>query len=326
MSAASFSSGAALSIGPTDAVVPALDGVAADALDTSYSACGDITRRAAKNFFYGLRLTPEPRRSAVYSIYAWMRQADDQVDDAGTIQEKRQRLEAFRLRTMRALSGDLPQSPSEPFWPAFAATLRSYPVDRAHIESMLDGLAEDLDHSGYSNWDDLDRYCYRVGSTVGLVCIAIWGLRPHQDTALAHARAVARGRAFQITNILRDVAHDFDDSPRRVYLPESLLQAHGLTPEELRAWAKPDACRNLILQAAARARGFYEQSSGLEAVVDRQCAPALWGMTRIYAGILDLIEKDPSRVVADARVRLSTAQKGLIALTAVVRQRSGAWV
>ena len=73
-------------------------------VEASFSHCREITRRAARNFYYGLRLIPEPRRSAVYSIYAWMRYADDQVDEAADLATKRVRLAS--LREMSAVASN----------------------------------------------------------------------------------------------------------------------------------------------------------------------------------------------------------------------------
>ncbi len=306
-------------------VVPALPGVSSGHLAAAYASCREITRRAARNFYYGLCLTPEPRRSAVYSVYAWMRAADDQVDEAGTIDERRARLASLRARTERVLAGEAPVAADEPFWTAFAATLASYPIDHAFVRAMLDGLAEDLDHSGYATRADLERYCYRVGSTVGLTCIAIWGLRPDADAALATEKSIRRGKAFQLTNILRDIGQDFDDLPRRVYVPRADLDAWGVTAGDLRAWARPDACRAVVTGLAALARDHYRASAGLEGMIDPACAPALWGMTRIYSDLLRMIEADPVSVVGTRRVRLSSARKGLIALSAVVRKRTQSW-
>ncbi len=308
---------------------PLATGPTASAVEASFAHCREVTRRAARNFYYGLRLTPEPKRSAVYSIYAWMRYADDQVDEAAEIKVKMARLATLREMTARALEGSVPErdnsSIGPSFWPAFVETVARYPIDHAHLVAMLDGLAEDLDHEGYETWEALDRYCYRVGSTVGLVCIAVWGLKAGASPVEAQRLSMARGRGFQLTNILRDVARDFDDSPRRVYLPCSLLRAHGVTCEALRAWADPAKSAALMHEAAGRARDFYAESAGLESLIDPACAPALWGMTQIYARLLEVIDADPAAVFKGKRVRLSAARKGFIALTAAVRKRSGVW-
>lgn len=311
--------------GATAGIAPALDGFSAAELEAAYGVCREVTRARARNFFYGLRLTPEPRRSAVYSIYAWMRAADDEADAEADQENRHARFGRFRALTERVLGGDLSAAPRPSFWPAFAATVRSYPIDHRVIRSMLDGLEADLDHRGYETLEELEHYCYCVGSTVGLTCVNIWGLAEGVDPQAARVKAEARGKAFQLTNILRDVAQDFDGSPSRVYLPAEVLDGHGLTAEGLRRWADPARCRSLMMAEAGRAEALYAASEGLEGMIDPACAPALWGMTRIYHGLLEVILADPARPFTGRRVRLSSARKFGIALQALMRSRTGRW-
>jgi phytoene synthase len=316
----------------TDKIKPTLEDFPPALLADSFRHCAEVVRTRARNFYYGLRLTPEPRRSAVYAIYAWMRWGDDRVDEHRDTPTKRRELDAFRARTEQVI--DLVRQTGgtdhtelqtfEPFWPAFAATLRSYPIDVAHIRSMLDGLAEDIDPADYETFEQLDRYCYRVASTVGLVCTSIWGYRSGvgvSELAAAHEMAVQRGLAFQLTNILRDFAQDYDQSPRRVYLPLEFLRSHGLDAAALRAWRDPPRCRAAVLDLCARATGHYQASAPLDGLIDPGCRPTLWAMTRIYAGLLELIEADPARIVGPRRIRLSSIRKGAISLTAFIRSK-----
>lgn len=324
------SSSSAIAGESTGAIVPSLAGIGADELALAYAECRRITRARARNFYYGLRLTPEPRRSAIYAIYAWMRGADDEADCEGPATERQRRLGAYRELTRRAIEegrregavkwGELP-----PHWPAFAATAHSYPLDHGLFSEMLDGLEEDLEHGGYATDAALARYCHRVASTVGLACIAVWGLRAGADVDEARRLAERRGQAFQRTNILRDFAEDFDGSPRRVYLPREAFLRWGVTPEDVRHWRNPEACGRLIGEAAAIARTEYEASEPLVGMIAPDCSPTLWAMTRIYSEILGLIERDPARIVAPGRIRLPASRKALIALRATMRAKRSGW-
>ncbi|MBL8762967.1 MAG: phytoene/squalene synthase family protein [Phycisphaerae bacterium] len=298
-------------------------------LGDSYRACAEITRRRARNFFYGLRLAPEPRRSALYAIYAWMRAADDAVDQQADLATKQAALARHSDLTERVLTlrdsgggaGAPGATPTGAYWPAFAHTLASYPIDGAHVRDMLRGMEDDLTLTAIRTDADLERYCYRVASTVGQVCVAVWGLRPGVDVPNAMRLAALRGRAFQLTNILRDFAQDFDDSPSRVYLPRSAFDRAGLDPTDLRRWAGEEACATLIRAYAGKAREAYEESSPLDAFVDPACAPAMWAMTSIYRSILDRIEAEPRRVVSPTRIRLPSWKKLVIAFSASLRAR-----
>lgn len=288
-----------------------------EALADAYRLCAEITRERARNFYYGLRLTPEPRRSALYAIYAWLRHADDEADDAAASPDRASHLARRRAGLERLLRGET--APAEPVWIALADTLRRYPVDPHDLVEMLDGLDEDTHHGGYATRAELERYCRRVASTVGLICIAIWGLRPNVDEAHARALAVRRGVAFQLTNILRDFAEDYDAG--RVYLPEEDFQRHGLTPEQLRRWAEPERCAAMVRELAAWARSEYDACLPLDDLIVPACAPTSRAMLSIYSGLLHKIERHPERIASDVRIRLHAVHKAAIALGATVRAR-----
>ncbi|MHC4968573.1 MAG: phytoene/squalene synthase family protein, partial [Planctomycetota bacterium] len=271
--------------------------------------CRDVTRRRARNFYYGLKLTPEPQRSALYSIYAWMRRADDLVDGAADeAGARRPALDAFRAATDAALAGS--RTGDDPLWVALSDTASRYDVPREAFHGVLEGQLEDLTGRRYETFGQLRRYCERVASTVGLICISIWGYR---DPA-ARELAVERGIAFQLTNILRDYRQDYDAG--RVYLPQEDFDRHRLTPALLRKWDEPARCRDLVLEQVARAQGFYDHSAPLEGMITPSCRPTLWAMTTIYHGLLKKLEHAPQRMVSDQRLRLSSMRKGIVALQA----------
>lgn len=318
----------------TAGITPALPGLDPAALERSFAVCQRVVAARARNFYYGLRLTPEPRRSAVYAIYAWMRAGDDAVDAQTDAAAQRRALHDFRERTRVVLGGI--GGPAEgggenlcsgdSFWPAFAATVHSYNLDRAHLDGMLAGLEEDLTHAQYATDLDLERYCHRVASTVGLVCVQIWGVREGLSSTDAQRipdLAARRGQAFQLTNILRDFREDYDASPPRVYLSRESFARAGLTAQALRAWTDDAACRAYVLQQGARARDHFQASADLDAMIDPACRPTLWAMTRIYAGLLDMILADPSRVVSPRRIRLPSWKKAAIAVRAMIGRLPG---
>ncbi|MSR69520.1 MAG: phytoene/squalene synthase family protein [Phycisphaerales bacterium] len=270
--------------------------------------CRDITRNRAGNFYWGLRLTPEPQRSAMYAIYAWMREADDIADDANTDSAQRTaRVWAFRAATDEALAGRCAHDSS--VWRALAAVAREYTLDAHDFHAMLDGQIADLVPRRLQDWIELRTYCTQVASTVGCVCVRIWGY----DHPAAIALAVDRGIAFQLTNILRDIVEDI--ARDRVYLPASEFARVGVTPEELCRWSNPAACADLLGQTIALAREHFVRSAPLDGMITPACRPTLRAMTEIYRQLLEQIARDPSRVVRE-RVALSTLRKVLIGLRA----------
>ena len=308
-------------------------------LEAAYRKCAEITKQRARNFYYGLRLTPEPKRSAIYSVYAWMRHADDLADsEAGGVgvDEKIRALRTFAGMTRRVLAGDAPATDAVQV--AFAETFREYDLDDDDLEGMIEGLETDLRYEAESGAPEgepmfadragLEAYCYRVASTVGRVCVRIWGLIEGADEAAAMRMAVDRGLAFQSTNILRDYREDFDGDDAgdgaRVYLPADLFERHEVSPASLRQWGDPARCEALVQEVCGWARGWYESSSALDSMIVPECRPAIRAMTRIYRSLLDIIESDPARVAGDRRVRVKSWRKAAIAFGAVreARQRA----
>jgi len=295
----------------------------------SYAHCREVTRHRAGNFFHGLRLTPEPKRSSLYCIYAWMRAADDIVDDAGSIAGRRAALDDFWQASSRVLEGGTPDpgAPHAPLWPAFADTISRFELPSGEFQDLMEGMDDDLRADGaegdhkprFETRAQLERYCYRVASTVGVICVRIWGVRPHADPEIARTLAITRGLAFQLTNILRDVASDNDEG--RVYIPADDLRRFGVSIAQVRAWSPPEQSSSVILSLASWARDAYERSAPLDQLVHPDGLPALWAMTTIYSDILRLIERNPSVTVASTRASLPKVRKAAIGLRALVRSR-----
>ncbi|MGD9693829.1 MAG: phytoene/squalene synthase family protein [Phycisphaerales bacterium] len=284
-------------------------------LDSAFEHCRAIAREHARNFYYGLRLTPEPRRSAIYALYAFLRLADDDTDL--TSSNPKARLEKRRETLNAILSGA--QAPNDPVWLALAHTLRAFPINSDDLHDMLLGLEEDLDHQGYQTRTDLQRYCYRVASTVGLICISVWGLKDPATTPRARELAIHRGLAFQLTNILRDIKEDL--AAGRCYIPREDLARHNLTPDDLLHWRHPDRCAALIADLADWAQAEYDASQPLDDLIDPACLPTLWAMTTIYHSLLLRLRAKPDRIVTTRRVRLPAPTKAAIAATALLRAR-----
>ncbi|MBS0195781.1 MAG: phytoene/squalene synthase family protein [Planctomycetes bacterium] len=270
----------------------------------SRSYCERTTREAAKNFYYGLRLLPEPKRSSMYALYSFMRVIDDIVDEeAGRPKEHREAdLHRMRAATQAALAtGVCPDD--RPFWPAFLDMVRRHEVPHRIFEDAIDGQARDLSTAPFADFPALEHYCYLVAGTVGLASVYVFGFTGGQDV---EALAIKRGLAFQLTNILRDLREDAGRG--RVYLPENEIRAAGLTAADLTGANQSPALIEFLHAQSRRAESFYEQSAPLESHIEPDARPTLRAMTDIYHGILDQIRANPARVLRE-RVSLSLLAK-----------------
>jgi 15-cis-phytoene synthase len=230
------------------------------------------------------------------------------------------RIEAFRRRTHAILDGGATpidgRDAYAALWPAAAKTLRDYGVARGDLDGMIEGQLLDKRRNRYATFDELYDYCYKVASTVGLVCLSVWGYEGGEDT---RQLAVQRGVALQLTNILRDLVEDAGRD--LVYLPaEDLSHAGYDGADAFRAAVMErqadERFDRLMAQEIERARGYYAGSAGLEARISAEARPTCWAMMRIYRGLLDRIAADPRRVLRQ-RVSVSTPMKLAIGLRAV---------
>ncbi len=286
-----------------------------------------ITRTRARNFYYGLRLTPEPKRSALYALYAWMREADDIADGPGYA-DTRSRLAAldeFRTATERVYAGRA-ASGNAAWWPAFARTYSAFGFTRECFDATLEGVRADIEREpeeglvlACQSMHDLERYCAQVASTVGVLCLRIWGIRSGSSWDEACALGIERGIAFQLTNILRDLGEDARE--KRMYIPQDLLAQHELSPDSLLGWSDASRCAEVVGAVADRARRAFEDSEPLDEIVHADGAAAMWAMTRIYSGLLERLNADPKRGVLGPRVRLPKLVKLGIGLRASLRAR-----
>jgi 15-cis-phytoene synthase len=289
-------------------------------LDHAYAVCRAIAKREAKNFYYAFVALPEERRNAICAIYAFMRKADDLADDESLSRDERLRQLDGWLTAWHAVCRGA--ETNDPVFIAVRDAIARFRIPLSLLDELVAGTTMDLEHAAtgkpdtYATFDDLYRYCYLVASVVGLVCIRIFG---YSDPA-AEKLAEETGIAFQLTNILRDVAEDA--ARNRVYLPLEDLAAHNVTLDSLlhRTASGPPTAqeRALLADIAARAEKFYESAKKLLPLIDRESRPALWVLVRIYHRLLIHIRR-ANYDVFSRRISVPTYQKLEILAVGMVR-------
>ena len=262
-------------------------------LARAYAACRRIARREAKNFYYAFLALPPERRNAMCAIYAFMRRADDLADvESAPIEARRRRLATRLLSWRKAGSG----APTIDFiFLAVRDATKRFEIPIWLLDELVQGVTLDLGAKQdgapqtYDAFPELYKYCYLVASVVGLVCIKIFGYSDLRAEKLAEETGIA----FQLTNILRDVAEDAERN--RVYLPLKDLEKYGVTPESLlhHSRRKPPtpAERELFASYARLAQHYYKATNMLFPLVDPISRPALWVLVSIYRALLKRIER-----------------------------------
>ena len=270
--------------------------------------CRQKTAQSGSSFYYSFLFLPPERRRAITALYTFCREVDHVVDEVSDPGVARAKLAWWR-REVAAVYGGTPQHPvAQALQPVVAA----YALPQAHFQSVIDGMEMDLDHRGYADWADLERYCHRVAGVVGLMSAEIFGRT--QPETLAYARDL--GIAFQLTNIVRDVGEDARRG--RIYLPQDALARHGVAPSALLRRDGGDAFRALMRDEIARARQWYDRAQRALPAADRRAQRPGLIMAAIYRRLLDTIERDPVAVL-QRRVALTPLAKLWLAWTTARR-------
>ena len=280
-----------------------------DELTAAYDHCQALTKREAKNFYYGFMLLPGGQRRAIYAAYAFARECDDIVDAGLPTEEASLRLAACRESLDRCLEAQ----PQGPVLIALRDAIERYRIPHGYFYRLIEGVEGDLTVRRYADFEELKRYCYLVASVVGLISISIFGYRGGEQ---ARRHAADLGIALQLTNILRDIQEDLQRD--RIYLPLEELARFGYAEDDLRQGVANDAFRRLMALQTNRARRYFESGRRLFPYLSRRARACVGVMAGIYSTILDDIQRQPETVL-ERRVSLSAGQKLALAGREVVR-------
>ena len=216
-----------------------------------------MTRKTS--FYYSFLVMPKPRREAITAVFDICRAIDDSVDLEPNAERARAELDRWRTEVARVFEGRAPDTAQgrslQPF-------VEPFHLPRDQFGALIDGVAMDITPRRYASFSELEPYCHRVASSVGLICAAIFGVE--DPSALTYARDL--GVALQLTNILRDVGVDYQRD--RCYLPLDDLEKFGCTEADIaRESARRipglanEPLRALLAHQAARARGFFSRAA-----------------------------------------------------------------
>jgi len=242
------------------------------------------------NFFLGFLLLPKPKREALSAVYAYCRLIDDIVDEGLSKDEARRQLDFWRDEIERLYQG----VPEHPIARDLIKPIADYKIPKEPFLEMIRGCAMDLDGTRYETIEDLESYMRGVASSVGIMCVHIFGWSYTSKEAM-YEFATVFGYAFQLTNIIRDVGADLEIG--RVYLPLTELRAAGYSVERLTLRDHGPAFDHLMEGQYKRAKTYYARARNLVDFRDRLKLLPAEVMAHIYEALLDEIKAREFRVL-----------------------------
>jgi phytoene synthase len=272
-----------------------------------YELCRRVQKEHSRTYYFSTSLFPEDVQPHVHALYAFMRYADEIVDNPGatTLEEQLTGLSSFEEETLAAVSGE---AVANPVLRAFANTVLLSGIEPGLIEAFMRSMKMDTGVFRYPTYEDLEEYTYGSAAVVGLMMCRVIGAT--DEAADPHAQAL--GVAMQLSNFLRDVQEDW--ARGRVYLPLEDLERFGYADEELGRGIVDERFVELMRFEISRARRLYRVADEGMRYIPRGRRYPVVVAGRLYEGILDRIEAQSYDIFAQ-RAQTSLPHKLRVATT-----------
>jgi 15-cis-phytoene synthase len=281
--------------------------------------CRKRTLESKTSFYYPIMLLPAPSRAAMYALYAFCREVDDVVDEEKSLDKARKQLAFWREDLDRAVAHS---NPEHPVSIELSLAIQAFALPTSPLYDIIDGMEMDLNQQRYKDQEELTVYCSKVAVAVGLIAVHIFCFGKadnNLDSERKNRFANHLGMAFQLTNILRDIKEDAQRG--RIYIPQSLLTAHGVTESQILTGEWNQTLAEALAQLGAEAEHHFQAADAmLEDRAERNCLfPALL-MSGIYHRYLTTIEQLKFDTLSQP-VKLSSAKKLALTIKIWLKER-----
>jgi phytoene synthase len=269
--------------------------------------CASYLKSHGTSYFAATKLFKKKElRQATYALYAFVRVADEYVDNPEEGQTPEQimaRLDEYQELWTHAYEH---KDSTDPVLRAASHVFHTYGIPFQYSLDFLAAMKQDVTVSRYASYADLEVYMYGSAAVVGLMMTYVIGY--HKDQALVHARQL--GEAMQLTNFLRDIREDFAKRDR-IYLPQDELTHYGVSEQELYDWQMTPKFKSFMAFQVARARSLYAEAELGIPMLKKDGQFAVLASARLYAAILDKIEAQEYDIF---RSRAHTTKKEKLAI------------
>lgn len=243
-----------------------------------------ITQNYSTSFSGAVSLLEKEKQDAIYSIYGFVRFADEIVD---TFHQCNQSyfLDKFESDLNEAIVEKLSMNP---VLHAFSLTIRKYNIDKKYVDAFLASMRADLKKQIYNNYEELSEYIHGSADVVGLMCLKVFVDGDEKLFNQLQLHAIKLGSAFQKVNFLRDLKSD-TEGLHRIYFPQ--LGNNKFT----------EPVKNEII--ADIENDFAEARKGIDKLPGRSKLAVLMAFT-YYTTLLSKLKETPAVKISESRIRV----------------------
>jgi 15-cis-phytoene synthase len=261
--------------------------------------CKQKAAQSGSSFTISFIFLPKTQRDAMTALYAFCREVDDVVDECTDFNVAQTKLNWWKTEIINLYNG----TPQHPVTKALQPYVAQYNLSQEHFLEIIDGMEMDLKFNRYEDFKQLQLYCYRVASVVGLLSASIFGFKNRKTLKYAHDL----GMAFQLTNIIRDVGEDARRG--RIYLPLDELRKAKVSEEDILQSRESAAVKELMEFQIERAESYYDRAMRELPTEDAKQQRAGLMMAAVYRTLLREIKADGAEKVLNARISLGGLHK-----------------
>ena len=261
--------------------------------------CQQKTANSGSSFYYSFMFLPKQKREAITALYAFCREVDDVVDEYSELKVAQVKLAWWRDEIKNLYQA----KPIHPVTKALQPFIHSFQLNEEHFHEIIDGMEMDLNFNRYEDFKQLQLYCYRVASVVGILSAQIFGFNNRKTLKFAHDL----GLAFQLTNIIRDVGEDARRN--RIYIPLEDLATFAVSEEDILRSRESDSVKRLLEFQIERAESYYDKALHELPDEDKKSQGVGLIMAAIYRTLLREIKAGGAEKVLNARTSLGPLRK-----------------
>jgi phytoene synthase len=276
---------------------------------TPQQYCQQKTAQSGSSFYYSFMFLSKQKREAITALYAFCREVDDIADECTELHIAQTKLNWWR----NEIENLYQHKPQHPVSKALLGPVTQYNLAAEHFIEIIDGMEMDLNFNRYEDFKQLQLYCYRVASVVGLLSAQIFGFNDRKTLKFAHDL----GMAFQLTNIIRDVGEDARRN--RIYLPLDELAKFNVSEDDILHSRESNTVKLLLEYQIERAESYYDKALNELPNEDHKNQRVGLMMAAIYRTLLREIKADGAQKVLNSRTSLGTLRKVYLAFKVWIR-------